>query len=125
MDRKSKILLTVFLLLLIGTIAVTVYKYGIKKDYLIAGQAPCDIQTEACFYFPCEEGDATCDLAEIEYYKKVEKKAYNITLCDPAVEGCNPLVCTEGENDCTVTYCSSDTLDEGEECSTATPAIQE
>ncbi len=125
MDRKSKILLVIFFLLLIGTVSVTVYKYGIKKDYLISGQAPCDIQTEACFYFPCEEGDDTCNPVEIEYYKKVEKKASNIELCDPAVEGCNPLVCSAGEESCTVTYCSADTVDEGEECSIPTPSIQE
>jgi hypothetical protein len=125
MDRKSKILLTVFLLLLIGTISVTVYMYGVKKDYLVSAQASCDPSTESCFYLPCAEGDDTCDPANVEYYKKVEKKASNLELCDPAVEGCNPLVCTDGEKGCTVTYCSADTLDEGEKClSLSTPIYQ-
>ena len=125
MDRKSKILLTVFLLLLIGTISVTVYMYGVKKDYFVSGQASCDPAVESCFYLPCAEDDDTCDPANVEYYKKVEKKASNLELCDPAAGDCDPLVCSVGEESCTVTYCSADTVDEGEECSIPTPSIQE
>jgi hypothetical protein len=117
MDKKSKILLILFLILLIGSVGLTIFKYGIKKDYLIYGSSPCDPQIESCFYYPCDEGDNSCNLDEIEYYKKVEKKAFNIERCDPAVEGCNPLICAENEDDCKVTYCSEDNIDEGEVCS--------
>ena len=120
MDKKSKILLIIFSLLLIGSVGFTVYKYGIKKDYLIVGQSSCDPKNESCFYIPCAEGDITCNSTDIAYFKKVEKKAFNVELCDPAVTGCNPLVCTKNEKYCTITYCSTKTLDDGEECSTST-----
>jgi hypothetical protein len=116
MDRKSKILIVIFVLLLIGSVGLTLYKYW-AKDYQIYGFAPCDPQTESCFYYPCEEGDDSCNPDEIEYYKKVEKTASNTELCDPNNEGCNPLVCGENENDCYITLCSEDALEEGEACS--------
>jgi len=117
MDRKSKILIVIFVLLLIGSVGLTIFKYGIKKDYLIYGFSPCDPISESCFYYPCEEGDGSCNSDEVEYYKKVEKKAFNIERCDPAVEGCNPLICSENEDNCVVIYCSEDTIEEGETCS--------
>jgi hypothetical protein len=117
MDKKSKILTTLFLLLLIVIVGFTIYKYGVKKDYLIYGSSPCDSQVESCFYYLCEEGDDTCNPNEIEYYKKVEKKASNIELCDTANEACNPLNCEQGEKDCIEIFCSDDLLDEGEACS--------
>ncbi len=117
MDKKSKILLIIFSLLLAGSVGITTYKYGVKNDYLISGSVPCNPQIESCFYYPCEEGDDSCNPDEVEYYKKVEKKAFNIERCDPAVEGCNPLICTENEDNCTVTYCSEDNVSDGEECS--------
>ena len=119
MDRKAKILLIIFVLLLIWMVGATFYKYEIKKDYLIVAQAPCNSETESCFYMPCDGSDSTCDPASPEYYKKVEKKAFNIKLCDPAVDGCNPLVCSATEKDCSVTFCSADNLVDGEECSTS------
>jgi hypothetical protein len=117
MDRKSKILTILFFLLLIVTVFFTIYKYGVKNDYLIYGFSPCDPQVESCFYYPCEEGDDTCNSNEIEYYKKVEKKAPSIELCDTEDERCNPLNCDLGEKDCTEFFCSDDLLDEGEACS--------
>jgi hypothetical protein len=117
MDRKSKILTILFFLLLIVIVGFTIYKYGVKKDYLIYGSSPCDPQAESCFYYLCEEGDDTCNSNEIEYYKKVEKKAFNIELCDTNNEGCNPLNCELGEKDCTEIFCSDELLDEGEACS--------
>jgi len=120
MDKKSKILLIIFSLLLIGSVAFTIYKYGIEKDYLIVGQSSCDPITESCFFIPCVEGDGTCNPADIQYFKKIERKAFNVELCDPAVVGCDPLACFKNEKDCSTTYCSTDTLDDGEECSTST-----
>lgn len=120
MDKKSKILLIIFSLLFVGSVGITVYKYGVRNNYLISGFTPCNPQTESCFYYPCEEGDTSCNPNEIEYYKKVEKKAFNIGRCDPAVEGCNPLVCAENEDNCAVTYCSEVMISDGEACSAMT-----
>lgn len=119
MDRKSKILFSVFFLLVMGSIGLTYYKYVIKQDYLIVANAPCDPNSESCFYMTCAEGYDTCSSTESNYYKKVEKKVYNIKMCDPSVDGCNPMVCAEDEKNCTVTTCSVEDLEEGESCSTS------
>ncbi len=120
MDRKSKILITIFLLVVFLAISTTFYKYEIKKDYLILGQTTCNPLTESCFYMPCDETDPSCDTTAPEYYKKIEKKAFNVELCDPSVDGCNPMVCTEDEKGCSITACSEDNLSEGEACSKST-----
>jgi len=69
---------------------------------------------------PCDETDPSCDTTAPEYYKKIEKKAFNVELCDPSVDGCNPMVCTEDEKGCSITACSEDNLSEGEACSKST-----
>jgi len=120
MDKKSKILLIILVLILIGSASVTFYRYFISNNYLITDNIACEPKTEVCFYVPCAEEDDACNSAEVEYYKKIEKNASNIKLCDPEVDGCNPLVCTENEKDCSITYCSADTLGDGEECSILT-----
>lgn len=120
MDKKSKILLLILSLALMGSAGVTFYRYFIINNYLITNNIPCDPKTEICFYVPCTEGDNTCNPAGIEYYKKIEKNAYNIKLCDPKVDGCNPLICNKGEKDCVITFCSIEKLSDGEECSTLT-----
>ncbi|MGB8815736.1 MAG: hypothetical protein WCC74_00650 [Minisyncoccia bacterium] len=122
MDKKSKVLFWIFGILLATSVGMTFYKYVIKKDYMVLAYVSCDSQTESCFYVPCEGIDCT---AEIDYYKIINKKAYNIELCDPEVEGCNPLVCKEGEKDCEIIFCSADTLSEGEECSIVTATVTE
>jgi hypothetical protein len=99
------------------SVGVTFYKYGIKKDYLIIGQAPCDQTIESCFYIPCADGDDACDPANVEYYKKVERKAFNIKLCDPMIDGCDALTCAQNEQACSVIPCEENNLSDGEECS--------
>ncbi len=116
MDRKSKILIFIFVLLLIGSVGLTLYKYW-TKDYQIYGFAPCDPQIESCFYYPCEESGDSCSSDEIDYYKKVEKTASNVELCDPNNDNCNPLVCDENEIGCHTVLCSEGVLEEGEVCS--------
>ena len=116
MDKKSKILFWVFGILLAVSVCATFYRYVIKKDYIIMAHVKCDPQVESCFYTPCEGADCP---AQIDYYKIINKKAFNIALCDPNVEGCNPLVCKDGEKDCTIISCSTSTISNGEECSTS------
>ncbi|NQV88000.1 MAG: hypothetical protein HQ402_00400 [Parcubacteria group bacterium] len=118
MDKKSKILLAVILLVALVAIGYTFYRYVIEEDYLITADASCDPETESCFYIPCEDSDCSTN---IDYYKVVTKKAFNVSLCDPADSSCDALVCKSGEIDCTVTYCTPDNISDGEECSTATP----
>jgi hypothetical protein len=123
MDNKNKIFLIVFFLLIVGSIGATYYRTMIKKDYLISAQTDCDPYTEKCFIWECDpastvEGEAcTGDLeSDIWYYKIIQRKAFNIPLCDPNDENCEALVCPEGEKDCAEVLCSSETATEGEAC---------
>ena len=114
MDKKSKILMWVFIFSVCISVGITYYRYVIKKDYIIFVHVECNPEVDSCFYYECEEGDSEC---EIEYYKKIEKKAFNIELCDSESPDCKPLFCAEGEKDCTITNCSVDNVEEGEKCS--------
>jgi hypothetical protein len=117
MDKKTKVLFIVLILLLIASVGATFYRYMIQKDYLIFAHVECNPQEESCFYYPCEEGDSECDPTAIEYYKKITKKAFNIEICNTEDEDCNPLVCKNGEKDCEITTCTVDNIEEGESCS--------
>ncbi len=124
MDKKSKILVVVFFLLIIGSVAFTYYRIMIKKDYLISSQVDCDPYTENCFIWNCDpestvEGEAcTGDPeADVWYYKMAERNASRIPLCDPETdENCQPFLCDSGELECAETLCSAETVAEGETC---------
>jgi hypothetical protein len=120
MDKKSKVLLWVLALLIVGSVAVTFWRIMIKKDYVIEAQADCDPTTEKCFVAQCDPTAETCTgdpEKDTSYFKKVSRLAYNIPLCDPADETCQALVCPEGEKDCAITLCDEKTKSKDEECS--------
>lgn len=125
MDKKSKILLLAFLVLVTVVVAFTYYRYMIKRDYVIEAQADCDPYAEACFIWQCdpkssEEGEAcTGDPEEdIWYYKIVKRNAMNVPLCDPNDEECDALTCEPAlEKDCEIILCDEETAIEQEtEC---------
>jgi len=122
-SRKNRIFFIVFFLLIIGSIGATYYRTMIKKDYLISAQTDCDPYAEKCFIWECDpastvEGEACTGDSEndIWYYKIIQRKAFNIPLCDPKDENCEALVCSEGEKDCAEVLCSAKTATEGETC---------
>jgi hypothetical protein len=116
MDKKSKILIWVFVIALIISVGTTYYRYVIKRDYIIFAHVECDPKTESCFYAPCEGMDCPAE-ADIEYYKKINKKAFNIELCDSESPDCKPLVCQLNEADCEITSCTEENVEDGESCS--------
>ena len=120
MDKKSKILLWVFFLLIVGSVSVTFWRIVIKKDYIIEAQADCDPTMEKCFVAHCDPAtETTCtgdEEKDTTYFKKVKRVAANIPLCDPADESCKPLVCGEREKDCEVAFCDEQTKGKDDEC---------
>ncbi len=95
------------------SICITYYLYEVKKDYLVYVNIDCDPSSERCFYIPCEDEQCSKD---IEYYKKISKKAYNIDNCDLSLPDCKPMYCLDGEGGCLITSCSEDVLEPGEVC---------
>jgi hypothetical protein len=126
MDKKSKILIWVFVVLIAASVGVTYWRIMLKRDYVISSQVDCDPTTEKCFVWECDpastvEGEKCTNDPEkdIWYYKLAERNAFKIPLCDPAKdENCLPFVCEEGEKDCSETLCDETTkVDQGVECS--------
>jgi hypothetical protein len=120
MDRKSSILLIIFFLVLAGSVGATYYRVAIARDYAIIGQIDCDPTTEKCFIYECDPETEECTGDPEEdtwYYKKINRKAFNIPLCDPNDENCEALVCLEGEEDCEEILCREQTMEEGDVCS--------
>jgi len=113
-DRRSKIFLGLFLVLIALSGAWKFYQFFIERNYLIYTEVSCDPEDESCFVLECEEGDEEC---EQEPYKKLEIAAYLVPSCDPyADEECPEPTCESENQDCAVTYCSDDAVVEGESC---------
>lgn len=124
LDRKSKILFAVLAILIVGSVAMTFWRYMVKNDYIIESQIDCDPETENCFIWKCdpmslEEGEACTGIPDNDtwYYKILQKNAKNIPLCDPSDENCDALACPEGEKDCQEILCTNEDAAKGEKCS--------
>lgn len=121
MDKKSKVLLWVMGILIAVSVGATYWRIMIKKDYVIEAQADCDPTLENCFVYHCDaEAGEECtgdEEQDTSYFKKVQRVAANIPLCDPADENCKPWDCIEGEKDCSATFCDQTLKTEDEECS--------
>jgi hypothetical protein len=125
MDKKSKILIIAFLVLILISIGVTYWRIMVKRNYVISSQIDCDPAAEKCFIWKCDpqsdvEGEAcTGDPeADIWYYKIAKRNAAKIPQCDPETdETCDPWTCAEGERDCEQILCDEVTVEEqGVEC---------
>lgn len=123
LDKKSKILFIIIGLLIVGSVAVTFWRYMIKKNYVVQAQTDCDPTTENCFIWKCDpastvEGEKCTGDPEkdIWYYKIIRRNAKNIPLCDPNDENCTALVCDPGEKDCSEELCTSENVKAPETC---------
>ncbi|MCX6766033.1 MAG: hypothetical protein NT136_03685 [Candidatus Moranbacteria bacterium] len=122
MDKKSKILIAILLVLTLASVGYTFYKIMIQRDYVISAQIDCDPYVEKCFIWECdpastEEGEKCTGNPEedIWYYKIAERNANRIPLCDPETdETCDPWTCEEGEKDCQQILCDEVTAEEQE-----------
>lgn len=116
MDKKSKLFLLFFLLLIVASVAFTYYRIIINRNYLIASEIDCDPYIESCFIYTCdpELEECTGDPEEDTwYYKKIVKRASNIPNCDPNNDEECVISCEVGEEDCEETLC----INEEEDCS--------
>lgn len=123
----NKIFYTILALLIIGSVGATFYKIVVQKNYQIVAETSCDpTSTEeagTCYIYECdpiEEDDCPLNEAErISYYKIINKSASTIYACEQGEdkEGCDEeLTCTEGEENCSYSYCDPENLEEWEVC---------
>jgi len=120
MDKKSKILIAVFLVLIAISVGVTYWRIMIQKDYVVEAQTDCDPYEEECFLWECDpestvEGEACTGDPEEDswYFKVVRRNASKIPLCDPETdETCDPWTCEEGEKDCEEEFCTEENMED-------------
>src|SRR3989344_6771220 len=102
MDKKSAYLIYGLILIFVASAFWGYRVFFVERNFIVGSTTVCAPAVESCFMW-CEEGEC-----EEDYYKKITKKAYNIPVCNEALEACEPLVCEPGEEDCEVVYCSGD-----------------
>ena len=121
-SKANKIFYIIVFLAIAISIGLTFYKLIILKDYQIESEVSCDPTTEKCFVVTCDPAtDDTCTASSTPtYYKNISKKASTIYTCEATADkvGCTEeLSCTEGELNCSYTYCDPTQLLDGEVCS--------
>ncbi len=113
-NASAKILPVVFVLALLAAVAWNYSTFFIDRDYLVYSEISCDPEMESCFSWVCGEEDNECDDSP---YKKIELAAASLPLCDMYTnEECPEPTCNTNDETCTITYCSDETLEEGEIC---------
>lgn len=116
MDKKSKILIAVFIIFIIIAVVITYWRIMVKNDYVIESQIDCDPLEEECFVYLCdpEWDECTGDpLEDTWYYKIARRNASNIPLCDPEEdETCDPWTCELEEAECEEILCDEETAAE-------------
>lgn len=124
MNRKSKILISVVILLIIASVVATYYRIYIQKNYFILIDAPCDPNQDKCFEYQCVVGvDIGCSenpAEQITYFNYINKKAYDAVTCDSNDKGCSLYKCSENEKGCEVIFCAEKTKKVEEVCSSST-----
>jgi hypothetical protein len=112
MKNGSALIIVVFLILLTAASFWKYKVYVLERDFTIDSQVSCDVETESCFVQICEDDDC-----EIEPYKKISINAGDLPICDEySEEDCPEPVCPADSQNCMVSFCTSENLEEGEEC---------
>jgi len=89
--------------------------YVARQAFTVNAAAPCDPSLHACFAADCSPvEDASCDTSP---YEKVALPAAQAPDC-LLENSCDSFSC-DASDDCTVTYCSADTAEDGEVCTDA------
>jgi len=104
--------LVLFSALIIILVAYNFRRYYIAKDYSIYAFTACDPAQHSCFQADPDTADPTFQSG---YYAKVEMEAVYAPACLDE-HTCENFSC-DNIASCKITYCSSDTIEPGETCS--------
>lgn len=113
-DKKTiianRIFYSVILLLIVGSVFLAYYKYGIKKDFLLYVKGNCDPKVESCFNEVCVEDDRRCLHFAADgvnrFYKIIFVKNNSVPLCNIDDEKCIDEFCVNNNKDCLIYNCS-------------------
>ena len=118
MTTSSKILLSIFLVLLVLSVSASYYRFMVLQDYIVSTEVDCDPSIESCFVWICDpevDGEEMCtgDLTEDTWYYKIAfRNAMFIPDCDSAEdENCVPFECpVTAEEGCGEITCTDETV---------------
>lgn len=115
MSTFSKIILSIFIVLVTFSISATYYKYFVIQDFEVEFEVDCDSSTESCFTWICDpeiDGEDYCSgdpEEDIWDYKLFYRNAGNVPQCDPEEDdGCAFYECQEWEEDCYELTCTQE-----------------
>lgn len=112
MNKLSKYFFIAIALILLCIVGYRYYDYVYKGNFPLEVNAVCNPSIEKCFVSDCDPAnDENCDTAP---YKKVEISKNEAPICLEE-HSCKTFSCS-GLSNCAITYCSSDTLSDGEKC---------
>lgn len=106
-------MLYVLLPLCVLAIGISFYRFMVVGNYVVTYEGECDPEAQACFL------GYDADSQENYYYTKIHKYAQDVYAeCGPDITDCTDAsICLPEDESCTVTYCSPETILEGESCS--------
>lgn len=107
----NKLIVLLSSLFLLAIIGFRYHQYIVDQNFLLYLNGPCDPANESCFIEDCSAGDESCQAVP---YIKIELLAKDAPNCLEE-HTCESFSC-EGLNQCEITYCSEDALEEGEVC---------
>lgn len=106
---SNKMFFSFLLIIIFIFIGLSFKKYFVDMNYLIHAEIACNNLEENCFVGYCDPEYEECSDIEEEnifYYKKVQRLANKVLLCDPQNEECNAMVCGVGEPECEQIFCN-------------------
>ena len=113
MHRNPIYTLMVFALIVLVVVGYRYKDYILDNNFLLDVHAECGSNEGTCFSPNCsEEGELGCDSVP---YKKVEILASEAPKCLEE-HACKNFFCSIDQASCNITYCSEESLEEGEEC---------
>jgi hypothetical protein len=109
----QRILLIVLVPLCIYALVTAFLRFIVANDYTVEYEGACDPVAESCFVGCVDE-----ECSEVYYHTWIQKQASDVyAMCGPSVLECEEAsTCVPGDDECTVTYCSAETVLEDEIC---------
>ncbi len=111
MDIKSKVILSLVILVVLSSVAITVKKYYFDQDFLVRSYADCDPTEDPCFISQCNPDEEECsDIQEenLSYFKIYEKSAAMLPVCPYNDPQCTEFSCDPAQ-ECIEILCDATT----------------
>ncbi|MFZ2048915.1 MAG: hypothetical protein WAV25_01285 [Minisyncoccia bacterium] len=106
----SRFLIILTISAILFVVLFSFYKFYIKKDFTLYIKETCNPATEVCFVQECADDDVRCSSLpdKMFYFKIIYQKEYKLAKCTK--DNCPSITCVEGDNTCSVYYCSEENL---------------